>query len=168
MIVIVVPGEPVGKGRGRVGRINGQPRVFTPSKTRRYEELLSICARQAMRGNDLMVGPLQIEIEAWFTMPTSMHRKREPREEIWKTTRPDLDNVIKMLDALNGIVWQDDAQVVRIVASKLCARQGGAASLVIRVTEAEEEQKPGYVPPEATADVPVASGWEDQDFSTPF
>lgn len=33
-------------------------------------------------------------------------------------TRPDFDNCSKMVDALNGIVWIDDAQVVTAVIHK--------------------------------------------------
>jgi Holliday junction resolvase RusA-like endonuclease len=34
-------------------------------------------------------------------------------------TRPDIDNYCKApLDALNGIVWRDDSQVVELTVSK--------------------------------------------------
>jgi Holliday junction resolvase RusA-like endonuclease len=33
--------------------------------------------------------------------------------------RPDLDNIAKMLDALNEVVWRDDAQVVSGLIEKL-------------------------------------------------
>jgi Holliday junction resolvase RusA-like endonuclease len=37
----------------------------------------------------------------------------------YKTTRPDIDKLIRgVLDALTGIVYADDAQVVRVIASK--------------------------------------------------
>jgi len=35
------------------------------------------------------------------------------------TSRPDIDNLAKgVLDGLSGILWKDDALVVRLVASK--------------------------------------------------
>jgi Holliday junction resolvase RusA-like endonuclease len=35
------------------------------------------------------------------------------------TSRPDTDNYIKSVqDALNGIVWKDDSQVVALIADK--------------------------------------------------
>lgn len=34
------------------------------------------------------------------------------------TKRPDVDNLGKCLDALNGICWHDDAQIVQLTVSK--------------------------------------------------
>lgn len=43
------------------------------------------------------------------------------------TVKPDLDNVCKLvLDALNGVAWDDDAQVVSIFANKLPRQVKGA------------------------------------------
>ena len=48
------------------------------------------------------------------------------------TGRPDLDNLIKALtDACNGIVWRDDAQIVRLMAEKRYSEQPGASISVI-------------------------------------
>jgi crossover junction endodeoxyribonuclease RusA len=39
---------------------------------------------------------------------------------IHKGQTPDIDNLIKsILDGLNGIAWQDDKQVVKVVAERL-------------------------------------------------
>ncbi|MEM5617407.1 RusA family crossover junction endodeoxyribonuclease [Pseudomonas aeruginosa] len=35
--MFTVPGEPVGKGRPRIGRVAGHARMFTPAKTANYE-----------------------------------------------------------------------------------------------------------------------------------
>jgi Holliday junction resolvase RusA-like endonuclease len=44
-----------------------------------------------------------------------MHRQ-------WKTTRPDADNLAKaVFDALNGILWADDSQIVNSTVSKFIA-----------------------------------------------
>lgn len=51
------------------------------------------------------------------------------------TVKPDLDNVCKLvLDALNGVAWADDAQVVSIFANKLPRQaQGAPARTEVRV-----------------------------------
>lgn len=64
-----------------------------------------------------LLGPVRVTLDAW-----------RPRR------RGDLDNVIKAaLDALNGILWHDDAQVVTIVANR---HDDGEARLVVRVAPA--------------------------------
>lgn len=44
---------------------------------------------------------------------------KHSRKQGWHTSRPDLDNMIKfILDVGNGILYADDAQVVKITAEK--------------------------------------------------
>ena len=113
MIEIYLAGAPVGKGRPRFVRATG--RAFTPEKTVRFEDRLSLAAQEAMRGQPLLEGPLVVEVEIRMPIPTSKSKK-------WKaaaaaglerpTKKPDADNFAKMLDACNLIVWADDAQIV--------------------------------------------------------
>jgi Holliday junction resolvase RusA-like endonuclease len=43
---------------------------------------------------------------------------------VFPNVKPDLDNVVKaVLDALNGVVYLDDAQVVNLVATKRYATE---------------------------------------------
>lgn len=55
------------------------------------------------------------------------------------TVKPDLDNVCKLvLDALNGVAWADDAQVVSIFANKLSrVAQGAPAMTEVQVAPCE-------------------------------
>jgi Holliday junction resolvase RusA-like endonuclease len=56
--------------------------------------------------------------------------------EIWPTTRIDLDNVTKaILDACNGIVYKDDAQIVRLHAVKQYAITPGVSVKIESVQE---------------------------------
>ena len=94
MVIVELPGEPVAKGRPRFARGH----VYTPDKTRIYENSLALAARLAMRGRTLLEGPLTVVVYAFRSIPP--------------TRRPDADNHLKILDALNGICWKDDAQIV--------------------------------------------------------
>lgn len=40
-VMFTVPGEPVGKGRPRIGRVGAHARMFTPAKTANYEGLIA-------------------------------------------------------------------------------------------------------------------------------
>ncbi|MDR1647770.1 MAG: RusA family crossover junction endodeoxyribonuclease, partial [Zoogloeaceae bacterium] len=62
-----------------------------------------------------------------FGEPASWSKKKRgaalgnPRA-ILPAKRPDLDNVVKSVcDAMNGVVFRDDAQIVRLTAEKIYA-----------------------------------------------
>jgi Holliday junction resolvase RusA-like endonuclease len=60
-------------------------------------------------------------------IPPSWTKKRQAAALAgveWPTGRPDSDNLAKgVLDALNGILWGDDAAVVELTVSKrYCTR----------------------------------------------
>jgi len=71
-----------------------------------------ICAA-VMRGAPPIKGPISIKLEAIFARPVSMSRRMRGKPKfVWRTGRPDADNLAKLVgDALNGIAWIDDAQI---------------------------------------------------------
>lgn len=132
LLSFTVPGEPVAKGRPKIG-INpgtGRAQAFTPSKTRKAENDVKLFASNAMGGRALFDGPLVVEVITYRAKGIPGNRDAKPGtkgRQQWEaalaggivpTTKPDLDNIVKMLDALNGVVWVDDALVVRLVAEK--------------------------------------------------
>lgn len=53
-------------------------------------------------------------------VPTSAKASVAIQFYIHKGQTPDIDNLIKaILDGLNGIAWQDDKQVVKVIAERL-------------------------------------------------
>ncbi|BAE50737.1 RusA family crossover junction endodeoxyribonuclease [Paramagnetospirillum magneticum] len=118
VVVVTIPGEVTGKGRPRIW--NG--RAVTPAKTRSKEGVIASLAMDAMGGCDPLTGPVLVTIEAVLPVATSWSKKRraaalDGTEQ--PTKKPDLDNVVKLvLDAVNGIVFADDAQITHIIASK--------------------------------------------------
>ena len=115
-ITIVVEGEPQGKGRPRASSAGGFVRMYTPSKTKGYEAEIAYEASQAMLGRDLMRGPVRVELEMYHSIRKSWAKaKREAAalNKIVPTIKVDADNCLKVFcDALNGVVWVDDVQVV--------------------------------------------------------
>lgn len=113
MIRIILDGEPRGKGRPRFVRATG--RAYTPADTRSFEDRLRWAAQVEMRGRPLLLGALDIRVTARKSVPESWSRSRREQAlkgEIRPTVKPDFDNFSKVVDALNKIVWGDDAQVV--------------------------------------------------------
>ena len=120
---ITVYGAPVPKGRPRLSTFNGHARAFTPAKTRRYEDLIRLEAGRVMEGRDQLQGPTRVHIRAYVPTPQAIakHKAKGPAAEAGElrpVTKPDVDNFAKVIDALNGIVWPDDNQVVELTVEK--------------------------------------------------
>lgn len=103
---------PEGKARARVTRFG----TYTPAKTRAYERAVAWQAKVAMQGKTLLQGGLTVTVTAVLPIPPSWSKRRqeEARRGLLRPTgKPDWDNLGKAVsDALNGIVWKDDAQIV--------------------------------------------------------
>lgn len=118
-MMFCIPGKAVGKGRPRFSTAGGFPRTFTPGKTVEYENLVRLAWIQS--GSAKLSGALYVFIKAIFTPPKSTSKKK--RAAMIGTGychKPDCDNIAKsILDALNGIAYDDDAQVVEIAVKKV-------------------------------------------------
>ena len=123
-------GEPVAKGRPKITTFKGFARAYTPIKTRNAEaDVRSQIIAQLPKGHKPFTYPVSIKLTIMRAKPKSASKKvTEP------ITRPDLDNYIKLyLDAMNTIVFSDDALIVDITARKKFAVCGAGAH--IEVTE---------------------------------
>lgn len=116
-VEFTVPGNPAAWARAEGGVTCKR---FTPTKQRREAQGIKSIALAAMRGRALFDGPVEVEILAAYEWPKSWSAKKRNRPAAgWKISRPDLDNVVKLVaDSLNGIVWTDDAVMARVSASK--------------------------------------------------
>ena len=109
-------------------------RVYTPSKTRAYEDVIRLSTRVAMAGRHPTENPCRVNVTALFQPPGSWSKKKKKEIHI-HTTKPDLDNLVK--SALDGICFdtgaiKDDKQINEIRATKGYAQD---ASLMIEVFE---------------------------------
>ena len=143
-----VPGAPVAKGRPRMTKTG---HAYTPARTRNYEADLRVLARQRMQGKAPMVGPLSVEVTAYMPMPSSWPKWKKAlvTEEgafIRHTSKPDVDNLGKMIDGLNGVVWVDDSQITEL---RILKRYALHPSMTITVrhdpqaTHSKTKHKPG-------------------------
>jgi Holliday junction resolvase RusA-like endonuclease len=118
-----IPGVAVGKGRPRISTRGGFARAYTPAPTVVYEAQVAAAGKQAMAdaGLELLETPLNVRIDVFVQIPKSFSKKKREQAltaEIFPG-RPDIDNVAKaILDALNGVAYKDDDQVVNLSVSK--------------------------------------------------
>src|SRR5258708_29012107 len=64
-----------------------------------------------------MEGPLAVVVIATMPIAASWSKKRQQLAATnieRPTKKPDADNIIKMLDSFNEVVWRDDAQMVDV------------------------------------------------------
>ena len=111
-----VPGEPRGWARARTSGA----RFFTDTKTRSEKQAVAAWAIEA--GAVVIEGPVDVRLTAYLRIPKSAPKKLRAAmlagaERPTKT--PDGDNLAKLtMDALNGVCWRDDVQVVDLTVRK--------------------------------------------------
>ena len=137
-----------GKGRPRFSTRGGFVQAYTPAKTRAFENQIKSAAIAAM--SVMGLGPLNealgVEVFAHMPIPESWSQKKRAAAlagDIACTTKPDWENIGKLLDGANHhppqfkgdkikrpIIWQDDSNIVCAMVMKLYDAQ---PRLVIRV-----------------------------------
>ena len=136
-ISFCVHGEPKGKGRPRFTKSG---HAYTPKDTIDYENRI----RQAYRMADapMLTGDIGMAIRAYYGIPKSRSNriKAEMAEgSIRPTKKPDADNVIKVIaDALNGIAYHDDSQIVEVHLEKWYADEPRIEVMLSMIAGKEE------------------------------
>ena len=116
-----IPGEPVGKGRPRFSRQGSFVMAYTPGKTVSYENLIKV-EYERQSGFSFGEREIGLRVTAYFSIPKSaskVKRRQMKDGEIRPAKKPDIDNVCKVVaDALNGVAYNDDRQIVYTEISK--------------------------------------------------
>ncbi len=136
-ITITIPGPPIAKKRPRFARRGKFVQTYNDQQTEEGKWLLF--ARQHITKR--FTGPVWINCEFVIQRPKS-HYGTGKNSSALKTsapphcvTKPDVDNLVKFVkDCLNGEAWNDDSQVVGLIASKF---YGDEAKTVVVIREQE-------------------------------
>lgn len=116
--MIIVEGKIKGKARPRFNTKTG--RAFTPGDTITYENWIKCCYQE--QDGKFIDGPVKARIEVYYKIPKSYTKKRVQaiRDGLeMPLKKPDSDNIAKIvLDSLNKIAFDDDAQVVELIVVK--------------------------------------------------
>lgn len=118
----------------RKGRPMAGPRTDEPDRAD-WKAWIKLCASQVCSAP--LEGPLYLDIIVCKPRPTSYPKRptaRFPWPRHW-TKKPDVTNFAKLIeDALTGIAWHDDAQIVDGATHK---RFGPRDEVIITVAEQE-------------------------------
>lgn len=136
MTSFYVPGLPIPKGSARAFVCRGRAIVCQDNAARQKPWAKAIAVTARAHGVTVAPGPVSIALA--FAMPRpkaqtdaagtvrAAYAARQP------ATRPDLDKLARcVLDALTGVAWLDDGQVVMLTASKEYGPRPGVAVTIV-------------------------------------
>lgn len=124
-----------GKQRHRLDRSHA--RMYTPNETLRAERAIAAACREAMAEAGIQQPafgphvPVILTVDTYRPLPESRPRRVRSEPDTYK---PDADNEAKLvMDALNGLVWADDAQVVDLHVVKHPRARGQAERMDVTI-----------------------------------
>ena len=135
MLVVTfhVDGDPIPKGRPRFARRGHFVQTYTDAKTLEYETHVAMKARQAIGASEPLKGALSVFLYLRYSIPSSYTKKRKEAclNGLEYPKRSDIDNCYKSItDAMQGIVYLNDSQIVEAHIKKVYAEEGGADIMV--------------------------------------
>lgn len=136
---------PAGSRKGFVNRKTGGVIMAPASKrSRPWQAAVSAAAAEAMSG-ELLAGPLELSVVFHMARPlghfgTGRNRATvKPSAPAYPAVKPDATKLLRAVeDALTGVVWRDDAQVVDQHAHKRYAPTAGCLVIVSELVNALE------------------------------
>ena len=122
-----IAGEPMAVQSVRAVRMGKSIRTFQPKKVEDWKSYVRVnILSQLPEGWQVLDEPLAVEYTLKFPPLKSMRKAElkaiEAGDTVYKPKKPDFDNCLKGLnDCLSGIVWRDDALVVKATVEKVYA-----------------------------------------------
>lgn len=117
--MIAVSGTPIPQGSKQAYRTGDRIYLVEANKAvYEWRERIAKAAREYMEHIGIFEQPIHLELVFLMPRPKTVTREHP-------TTKPDLDKLVRAVnDAITGIIFKDDSQVVKITASKQYAKYG--------------------------------------------
>jgi Holliday junction resolvase RusA-like endonuclease len=153
ILTFAVRGIPVAQGSPRAFVAGGRAIVATEASRgfggrsaplAAWRHAIATEARAAMGDRPLITSAVVSLTFTWSRPLAHFGTRRgelylRPNAPDWKTTKPDIDKVARAaLDALTGVVFGDDAQVVALQVAK---RWGSAPGVTVRIEGVDEQRR---------------------------
>jgi len=139
---LFIPGIPYGQPRplasARYSKASGKWHGHVHDDKEHPNQTWKATVRRFVKdaGWPQLAGAVEMELEFVFKRPGGHVGKRglKPSAPVDHIQKPDLDNLEKSVkDALNGVAWLDDCQVVSVVKVKRWARPGEPCGLHLEI-----------------------------------
>lgn len=139
-IQFTVYGLPVAQGSKKV--IGKNVIEMADARLRSWRQDVASTARAAMEGASPYIEPVDVRLMFWLPRPQNHFgtgrnaEKLKASAPIAPAVHPDLDKLARaVLDALTGIVFRDDKQVVGMTLSKLYAQDSFHPGMIASVMQ---------------------------------
>lgn len=119
LVTFSVRGIPQSQGSKRAFIPRGSKRAVVVENNAKLRPWRAdvVAAASAAYSAQPVAGPVALRCVFYFERPKSHTRKQQAAP--WKDTKPDLSKLVRGVeDALKGLIWGDDAQVVQAVSEK--------------------------------------------------
>lgn len=118
-VSFVIPTKPTGKERPRLAR----GIVYTPAKTKAYENFIKGCYIEQCGDVSFRDRPISMEIKAYVPVLTKFRKAERAAAlagELKPSAKPDADNILKaLLDALNELAYDDDRYIYKLSVERI-------------------------------------------------
>lgn len=119
--------QPAGSKRGFVNPKTGRVIITDANaKSRPWKQAVASAARDVMGDAELLAGPLDLKVTFQLARPKGHYGTGrnadvlKPSAPSYPTVKPDTTKLLRAAeDALTGVVWRDDSQVVMQFAEKV-------------------------------------------------
>lgn len=125
-----IPGKVKAKQSLKFANVGGFMKKYTPTDVKEYANWVRLCFINKYPTwdiNEFAGKQLKAEINVYENIPKSFSKKKYKQAlagEIRPIVKPDCDNIAKNInDALNGIVYPDDKQIVCLTVNKYYSNQ---------------------------------------------
>ena len=141
-----IPGSPQAWQRPRSsGRSGGKPIFFEAKHVKSWRQYIRALAgswppSSMLGGTKKDPIPLIVIVNFYMSRPRRLYRKKDPPGTLPAPTRPDLDNLYKgVVDALEGIVFRDDALICSAHMNKYYHEKEGKPRTTIEILEVKDD-----------------------------
>jgi len=160
----VLFGLPIAQQRHRTTHKYGRTWSYEPAKTKNWKKEIKrqmlIYKAMELKGEEIFFEtPIRLQLKFFFNKPKSLPKRTE-----YHSKKPDITNLVKAVeDALEGILYKNDSQIVKLVASKEYAQMLPRVEIVVselRQTLGESNAKVTSQHTEVSEKfVPESKGW---------
>lgn len=118
---------------------------YTPKNIKDYAGYLKWSIKSQLNDDfSLLDEPIDIKYRFIYLLPKSSTKKQKTLlmsgKTLFRDKKPDFDNLCKNVnDAMNGIIFRDDAQIVRATIEKIYGEETGVEIIISKIEEVKSE-----------------------------